>query len=214
MTSGLSVVSMHDEEHRVTIEASAPGAPDVTLHVARAQGPAMPPRVRLAIGTVNAVTGVAALAALVAAYGLSERLVVAQEGAATGTLAQQAVRWWGPDLSVTLNMSLLLLGAAAGVVGSVVQQSIVFALRAGHDTLGAAYVWWYVLRPVWSALLGALVVVAVNTGLVSIGDTTTSTAGVTVLATAGALAGLFTDQALQRLQHLLGATDPATQPGA
>jgi hypothetical protein len=198
----------------VTIEANPPGA----LYVAREPGATadtpMPARVRRVVGTANAVMGAAGLVALVAAYGLSEQLVVAQEGAGTGALAQQMVRWWGPDASVTLNMSLMLLGAAAGVVGSAVQQSIIFALRAGHDTLGARYVWWYVLRPVWSALLGALVVVAVNTGLVSIGDTTTSTAGVTVLATAGALAGLFTDQALQRLQSLLGATDPATHPGA
>ncbi len=198
----------------MTIEANAPGVPATQLSVASAEAVPMRPRVRRVVGTVNAALGVAALLALVATYGVSEELVVAQEGAATGTLAEQAIRWWGPDASVTLNMSLMLLGAAAGLVGSVVQQSIIFALRAGHETLGAGYVWWYVLRPIWSALLGALVVVAVNTGLVSIGDTTTSTAGVTVLATAGALAGLFTDQALQRLRDLLGATDPATHPGA
>jgi hypothetical protein len=196
----------------VTVEASAPGAPFMLREPQDAGDVPMPPRVRRVVGTANAVVGVAALVALVAAYGLSEQLVVAQEAAEAGSLAQQTVRWWGPDVSVTLNMSLMLLGAAAGVVGSAVQQSIVFAMRAGHDTLGARYLWWYVLRPVWSALLGALVVVAVNTGLVSIGDATTSTAGVTVLATAGALAGLFTDQALQRLQKLLGATDPAAYP--
>jgi hypothetical protein len=58
------------------------------------------------------------------------------------------------------------------------------------------------------------VVVAVNTGLISIGDETTSTAGVTVLVTMGALAGLFTNQALRRLRPILGGptspepTDP------
>ena len=72
------------------------------------------------------------------------------------------------------------------------------------------YVWWYVLRPVWSALLGSVVVVAVNTGLISIGDTTTSSAGVTMLVTMGALAGMYTDQALQRLQPFLGAV-PGSQ---
>jgi hypothetical protein len=102
-----------------------------------------------------------------------------------------------------------MLGATAGLVGSVIQQSIVFALRAGHERLERGYVWWYLLRPVWSALLGAVIVVAVNAGFVSIGDTTTSAAGVTVLATAGVLAGLFTDQVLQRFQKLLGASDPA-----
>jgi hypothetical protein len=49
-------------------------------------------------------------------------------------------------------------------------------------------------------------VVVVNAGLVSIGGTTTSTAGVTVLAAAGALAGLFTDQTLSRMSRAAGAT--------
>jgi hypothetical protein len=47
-------------------------------------------------------------------------------------------------------------------------------------------------------------VLSVNTGLISIGDQTTSTAGVAVLVTMGALAGLYTDQALRRLKLLLG----------
>jgi hypothetical protein len=114
---------------------------------------------------------------------------------------------------VTLNMSLLMVGAAAGAVGSVIQQSIVFARRAGHETLQRGFVWWYVLRPVWSSLLGAVVVVTVNAGLISIGDQTTSAPGVTILVTMGCAAGLFTDQALHRLAPLLGAT-PAEQPVA
>jgi len=125
-------------------------------------------------------------------------------------VVRQPIAWFGPDLLISLNMCLLMVGAAAGAVGSAIQQSIVFAMRAGFESLERGYVWWYVLRPMWSALLGALVVVAVNAGLVSIGDATTSTAGVTVLVTAGALAGLFTDQVLQRLQELLGAAPPAT----
>jgi hypothetical protein len=84
----------------------------------------------------------------------------------------------------------------------------VFAERAGHRTLQQGFVWWYALRPVWSALLGAVAVVTFNAGLISIGDQTTSAAGVTVLVTMGCLAGLFTDRMLQRLAPLLGATAP------
>jgi hypothetical protein len=162
------------------------------------------------VGIGNIAAGGIGLAILIAAYGLAEQLVVAQEGVPAGTLATGSLLPWGPGIQVSLNMSLLLLGAAAGLVGSVIQQSIVFALRAGHESLERGYVWWYLLRPVWSTLLGAVIVIAVNAGFVSIGDTTTSAAGVTVLATAGALAGLSTDQALQRVQKLLGATSPAT----
>jgi hypothetical protein len=165
---------------------------------------------RRLIGLVNLGVGMTALVALIAAYGLTEQLVTAQELAPSGTVARQKLAWFGPDVLISLNMSLLMAGAAAGAVGSAIQQSIVFALRAGYESLERGYVWWYLLRPMWSALLGAVMVLAVNAGLVSIGDTTTSTAGVTVLLIAGALAGLFTDQALQRLQNLLGASHPAT----
>jgi hypothetical protein len=169
----------------------------------------MSTRTRRILGAVNVVEGMLALAGLLASYGLAERLVAAQEQAGD-RLATVTAQWWGPDVSLTLSMSLLLVGAASGVVGSVIQQSIVFASRAGQDTLEQGLLWWYVLRPVWSGLLGAVVVVAVNTGLISIGDTTTSSAGVTVLVTMGALAGMYTDQALQRLQPFLGAV-PGSQ---
>lgn len=177
----------------------------------------MAPLMRRLVGVGNVVAGIASLLALVWAYGLAERLVAAQEAARVGVVATETVVWWGPDLTVSLATALLVVGAAAGFVGSVVQQSIVFANRAGKQTLESGYFWWYVLRPVWSALLGSVVVLAVNTGLVSIGDETTSSAGVTVLVTAAAVAGLFTDQALQRLQAMLGAGDPArlgSQPGS
>ena len=153
---------------------------------------------------------IVALVALVWTYGLAEQMVAAQEGTAPGEIATRTISWWGPSFSITLATSLVVVGAAAGFVGSVVQQSIVFASRAGQQTLERGYLWWYVLRPVWSALLGGVVVLTVNAGLVSIGDDTTSAAGVTVLVTAAAVAGLFTDQAMQRLRSVLGASDPST----
>jgi hypothetical protein len=175
---------------------------------------AMTPMLRRLTGTVNALEGLIAFVWLVASYGLAERLVAAQEAAPTGTVATRDLRWWGLDIPLTLNMSLLIVGAAAGAVGAVVQQGLAFAQYARYDRLKNGQVWWYVLFPVWAALLGAVVVVAVNTGLISIGDETTSTAGVTVLVTMGALAGLFTNQALRRLRPILGGptspepTDP------
>jgi hypothetical protein len=160
------------------------------------------------IGLLNVAVGVVAMAGLVAAYGLAEGLVSSQERAAEGTIAHQDIDVLGAHFAISLSMSVLLLGAAAGLVGSMIQQSIVFAHRAGHETLEVGFVWWYLLRPIWSALLGAVFVIAVNTGLISIGDQTTSTAGVTVLATVGCFAGLFTDQVLDRMRDVLGATDP------
>jgi hypothetical protein len=144
----------------------------------------------------------------VAAYGVAERLVATQEAGDGSELATRTIAWWGPDFTVTLGMSILLVGAAAGVVGSVIHQSMVFAQRAGHETLQRGFVWWYLLRPFWSGLLGAIAVVTFNAGLVSIGDQTTSAAGITVLVAVGCLAGLFTDQVLQRMRSMLGATPP------
>ena len=180
-----------------------------------AQAPAlverlMAPTQQRLVGIGNALAGIVALVALVWTYGLAEQMVSTQEAAPAGEVATRTIASWGPSISVTLATSLVLVGAAAGFVGSVVQQSIVFASRAGQQTLEGGYVWWYVLRPVWSALLGGVVVLTVNAGLVSIGDDTTSAAGVTVLVTAAAVAGLFTDQALQRLRSVLGASDPST----
>jgi len=170
----------------------------------------MAPTQQRLIGIGNALAGIVALVALVWTYGLAEQMVAAQEATAPGEIATRTISWWGPSFSITLATSLVVVGAAAGFVGSVVQQSIVFASRAGQQTLERGYLWWYVLRPVWSALLGGVVVLTVNAGLVSIGDDTTSAAGVTVLVTAAAVAGLFTDQAMQRLRSVLGASDPST----
>jgi hypothetical protein len=168
----------------------------------------MTPTMIRAIGVLNVAVGVVAMTALVASYGLAEGLVTDQEHAGEGAIATDSVHVLGASFDVSLSMSVMLLGAASGLVGSMIQQSIIFAHRAGHETLEVGFVWWYLLRPIWSALLGAVFVIAVNTGLISIGDQTTSTAGVTVLATVGCFAGLFTDQVLDRMRGMLGASDP------
>ncbi len=171
----------------------------------------MSPRMICVIGVLNVTVGLAAMVALVAAYGLAESLVVSQEAATKGSVVTDRLGLFGAHFAISLNMSVLLLGAAAGLVGSMIQQSIVFAHRAGHETLEVGFMWWYLLRPIWSALLGAVFVIAVNAGLISIGDQTTSTAGMTVLVTVGCFAGLFTDRALDKMRDVLGATDP-TEP--
>ncbi|NUS00863.1 MAG: hypothetical protein HOV67_37060 [Kribbellaceae bacterium] len=151
--------------------------------------------VRRVIAGINVVEAVIALPCLIASYGLAERLVAAQEAAGPHRVASLSVA----DVAVTLNMSLLIVGAAAGTVGSVIQQSMAFARNNTPDH----QVSWYVMRPLWSALLGSVSVVAVNTGLLSIGDETTSSAAVAVLVLTGCLAGLFTDQVLARLRRML-----------
>ncbi|MEV6415089.1 hypothetical protein [Kribbella sp. NPDC051718] len=153
------------------------------------------------IVAVNIAEAIAALLWLIAAYGVSEQLVADQEAAGSTRLAHRTFGWWILDISITLNMSLLIVGAAAGAVGSVIRQSM--TLTRSSQSGAVRSIWWYVLRPLWSALLGSVSVIAVNTGLISIGDETTSSAGIAVLVLTGCLAGLFTDQVLQRLRNMV-----------
>jgi hypothetical protein len=158
------------------------------------------------IVAVNIAEAVVALLSLIAAYGLAEQLVAAQEAAGSGKLANRAFDWWILDFVVTLNMSLLIVGAAAGAVGSVIRQSMTLTGRS--RSVEDRSIWWYVLRPLWSALLGSVSVIAVNTGLISIGDESTSSAGIAVLVLTGCLAGLFTDQVLRRLRSMVDRSRP------
>jgi hypothetical protein len=159
------------------------------------------------IVAVNIIEAVAALLSLIAAYGLAEQLVADQEAAGSAGLAHRALGWWFLDFAVTLNMSLLIVGAAAGAVGSVIRQSMTLTRRSRR--VEDRSIWWYVLRPLWSALLGSVSVIAVNTGLISIGDETTSSAGIAVLVLTGCLAGLFTDQVLRRLRNMVDRSRPS-----
>lgn len=169
---------------------------------------AMTPRVMLGLGIFNIVGGVVAFVALAASYGFSEQVVVTQRAAGTDVLSWQTVHWWGPDFALTVTVSFMIVGALAGIVGSFIQQSKVFAERSGRRTLEQGYLWWYLSRPVWSGLLGGVVVLAVSSGLIGLGGKVTSTAGLSVLVTMGVIAGLFTDKVLQRFRDVLGATDP------
>ncbi|WP_432936397.1 hypothetical protein ACQPXM_22915 [Kribbella sp. CA-253562] len=155
---------------------------------------------------VNIAEAVFALVSLIAAYGLAERLVADQEAAGPDEVAVRTFDWWITEVPVTLNMSLLVVGAAAGAVGSVIRQSM--ALTHRSRSLRDRSIWWYVLRPLWSAMLGSVSVIAVNTGLISIGDETTSSAGIAVLVLTGSLAGLFTDQVLRRLRTIVDRSRP------
>lgn len=163
----------------------------------------MPPPARVLIGWLwLPVCGALSLLGLLWIYAHAER---AQPGAAA-----IPVSWWGPDFHVTATTATLIAMAFAGIAGSVVQSGTVFSLRAGRGTLEHGYEAWYFLRPVVSALLAVLVGLAVTAGLVVVTqDGAAATPGLSLptMVAVGALAGLFTDQVLQRMQRILGATN-------
>jgi hypothetical protein len=169
----------------------------------------MPNWMRSFVGALLVVEAAAALVWLVWAYGPAEQLVASVDADPTeGAVSTATMRWWGPDFALTPTTALFLVSAAAGVCGSIIQQARSFISRSGYDTLERSFVWWYVLRPIPSALLGVLFVVTINASLVSLGDQATSPQGLSILVTAAAVAGLFTDTVLQKLRHVLGASNP------
>jgi hypothetical protein len=125
--------------------------------------------------------------------------------------AAQAVDWLGPGFTATAMTSLIIVVAMSAVAGSVVQLIMVFTLRAGKGTLEHGYESWYLLRPVAAPLVGIVLFLAVHAGVMTIGGT--GPANVPLYGMTGALAGLFTDRVLQRLQAILGATD-ANKPAS
>jgi hypothetical protein len=140
--------------------------------------------------------GVASILAGVWAWAVADR----------ASSADDAVRWLGPDFTATAATSALVLAAVGGIAGSCVHSGSLFATRVGRRTFEVSYFWWYLLRPIESALVAMVFVAAIRSGLLALG-TQTSDSNTTVLAfLSGALAGLFTDRVMQRLRGILGAT--------
>jgi hypothetical protein len=120
--------------------------------------------------------------------------------------ANAAVHWVGPDFTATAATSALVLAVVGGVAGSFVHAGSLFAARVGRRTFEVSYFWWYLLRPLESALVAMIFVAAVRSGLVALGAGTSDSGAAVLAFLSGALAGLFTDRVMQRLRGLLGAT--------
>lgn len=152
--------------------------------------------VAAAVGLWLFALGAASLLAAVWAWALADRSLVDDE----------AVRWIGPDFTATAATSVLVLAVVGGVVGSFVHAASLFATRVGRQTFEVSYVWWYLLRPLESALVALVSVAAVRSGLLALGASETDSTSTVLAFLTGGLAGLFTDRVMQRLRGLLGAT--------
>jgi hypothetical protein len=114
-------------------------------------------------------------------------------------------------LTVTFGLSpeaaVIMIVALMAVAGSLVATIHAFTNRAGQETLERGYLWWYLLRPLAAALLGVAFYLVVVAGLLSAtGSNLPALAGAAAI---GALAGLFTDQVLNKLRRALGQFDYA-----
>jgi hypothetical protein len=111
----------------------------------------------------------------------------------------------GLDFSVSAPATLLTIVVLMAAIGSVTVMTLVFAARAGHGTLEQTYLWWYVTRPVSAAGIGVLVYMFIVAGFFDFAKIEDgSTPALVIAAAVGALAGLFTDQVLDRVRWVLG----------
>jgi hypothetical protein len=165
---------------------------------------AMPTSARVLVGWLwLPVVGVLSLVGLLWIYPQAESI-----GSKGG--APTPVEWWGPDFTASLTTATLLAMAFAALAGCIVQACIVFSMRSGKHTLERGYEAWYFLRPFASALLAVLVGLAAQAGLFVVTSESPDSTRLSLptMVAVGALAGLFTDRVIQRMQNILGATDP------
>ena len=111
----------------------------------------------------------------------------------------------GLAFTVSAASTLVAMVALMALIGSVTVMTLTFAARAGHGTLEQAYLWWYVTRPVSAAGLGILFYMLVVAGFFNVSSIEGgSSAALVVAAALGGLAGLFTDQVIEKVRKALG----------
>lgn len=117
---------------------------------------------------------------------------------------QPAALTLGPlDGTATPASALISVVILMAMIGSLTVMTLVFALRAGNDTLEDGFAWWYVLRPLNAAGLAVLFYMTAISGLLDLAAVSGASALV-IAAGLAALAGLFTDQVLEKMRNMLG----------
>jgi hypothetical protein len=123
-------------------------------------------------------------------------------------------RWLGVAFTPRDSSVLLLIVMLTAVIGSTATLGLTFAHRSGYGTLEKGWGWWYVMRPFTATSVGVLAFSLIQAGF--LGTKSAASSGVFAAASIGGLAGLFTDQLLQKMRSALGlgafaksAADPA-----
>jgi hypothetical protein len=162
----------------------------------------MPSRQRVAIGTWLFFFSAVMIAHLVWVWSFAARLV---PKTADAPVPQIRVHWFWMSFSPTVEWTLLLVVIFAAGAGSAAHLSLVFANRYGHNTLQTLWSWWYVLRPGAAVIVGIVAYVVLRAGFLGT-VTDTDQQSLAFAAAVGALAGMFTDTLIKKLQSALGAS--------
>lgn len=198
-TDFASLAARYDDDQypRTELELSAREVLQLPRHP-------MDHRKRIALGVYMAVLGAIALAIVPWAWSLATRMVAgAAAGKSAGTSKAAHFLWF--TFTPSADFTLLIVVMVMALVGSVAVSLLTFGNRAGHKTLEDGFTWWYMTRPITAVGIGVLFYMTVVAGFFnqSAADGRTALA---VAAAVGGLAGLFTDQVLQKMRGVLGQT--------
>lgn len=156
----------------------------------------MTPRIRTMIGLWIIALAAIALGHLPWAWSLAEQL--------SRSKSVPRARWLGLTFAPHEVSILLVIVVLTAVIGSAATLALTFAQRAGYDSLERGWVWWYLTRPFTAAGIGVLAYALLQVGFFGSNNKTSSE--LLAAAAIGGLAGLFTDQLLQKMRTALGLT--------
>jgi hypothetical protein len=122
----------------------------------------------------------------------------------TGAKSSVHVHWLGVRFTPQKASILLIIVMLTAVIGSVATLALTFAHRAGYNKLEKGWGWWYLTRPFTAAGIGVLAYALLQVGF--FGSNNATSQELFAAAAIGGLAGLFTDQLLQKMRGALGLT--------
>ncbi len=103
------------------------------------------------------------------------------------------------DVHTSLDERLIFLVIVAGALGSYIHAATSFADYVGNRKLANSWLWWYILRPFIGVALALVFYFVVRAGFLTGGAGDVNPYGV---ATLGALAGMFSKQATDKLEEV------------
>jgi hypothetical protein len=103
------------------------------------------------------------------------------------------------DVHTSLDERLFFLVIVAGALGSYIHSTTSFADYVGNRKFAKSWIWWYALRPFVGVALALIFYFVVRAGFLTGGADDVSPYGV---ATLGALAGMFSKQATDKLEEV------------
>jgi hypothetical protein len=172
--------------------------------------------IRNAIGIGLVVTGTVIIAGLVELWPALTSLTGTAKASSTQMPGSESVHFLFGSFTVNLSgdTSLLILAVLMGALGSFAGAATAFGEHLGSGDYDPRWVWWYLLRIPTGIAIGVLVYVAFRGGFLSSSGSSKDANPYGVAAIAG-LGGLFSRQAVARLEKAFGGADnsPGSSPG-